>query len=310
MSQQESLGCVVVWFHHEWQTPAYQVYAGLLFGLPLAVTSFNRFSRLLEALTRRYCQVLTSLYFDDATTTDVRSAKGSGQWAMNQLCLMIGPLFAEDKKQTMQSTGTFLGLTHDLSYINKTGHAQFWARDRLHDKVRDILATARQTGHFSRGTASKLYGLANFLEQGIYGRVGYGGLMAVKVRQDENTTPITSEIEACFEVIEAVMRFQPKREFPVFRMESLRFWQHQMRQSKQTIQDQVASTSYFSNLTVHKPVSVLLQSIVQSFSPYGSLRRPTSPSWSSLWFCMPWSGAPTFSDIDMASGFLTTSPQS
>ena len=188
MSQQESLGCVVVWFHHEWQTPAYQVYAGLLFGFPLAVTSFNRFSRLLEALTRRFCQVLTSLYFDDATITDVRSAKGSGQWAMNQLCLMSGSPFAEDKKQTMQSTGTFLGLTHDLSSINKTGHVRFWARDRLHDKVRGILATARGTGHFSRGTASKLYGLANFLEQGIYGRVGYGGVMAIKARPDENTT--------------------------------------------------------------------------------------------------------------------------
>jgi len=34
---------------------------------------------------------------------------------------------------------------------------------------------------------------------------------------------MTPEIEACFEVIEAVMRFQPKREFPVFRMERLRF---------------------------------------------------------------------------------------
>jgi len=144
---------------------------------------------------------------------------------MNQLCLMIGSPFAEDKKlQTMQSTGTFLGLTHDLSSINKTGHVRFWARDRLHDKVRDILATARGTGHFSRGTASKLYGLANFLEQGIYGRVGYGGLMAIKARQDENTTAMTPEIESCFEVIEAaVMRFQPKREFPVLRLEHLRF---------------------------------------------------------------------------------------
>ena len=75
---------------------------------------------------------MTSLYFDDATITDVRSAKGSGQWAMNQLCLMIGSPFAEDKKQTMQSTGTFLGLTHDLSSISKTGHVRFWARDRLH----------------------------------------------------------------------------------------------------------------------------------------------------------------------------------
>ena len=66
-----------------------------------------------------------------------------------------------------------------------------------HDKVRDILATARQTGHFSRGTAPKLYGLANFLEQGIYGRVEYGSLMAVKARQDENATAMTPEIEGC-----------------------------------------------------------------------------------------------------------------
>ena len=123
----------------------------------------------------------------------------------------------------MQSSGTFLGLTHDLSCINKAGHVRFWARDRLHNKVCEILATARQTGHFSRGTASKLYGLANFLEQGIYGRVGYGGLLAIKARQDEHTTAMTPEIEAFFEVIEAVMHFQPKREFPVFRMERLRF---------------------------------------------------------------------------------------
>ena len=41
---------------------------------------------------------------------------------------------------------------------------------------------ARQAGHFTRGTASKLYRLAIVLEQGISGRVGYGGLMAIKAR--------------------------------------------------------------------------------------------------------------------------------
>ena len=166
MASQESLGCVVVWFHHEWQAPAYQVYAGLLFGLPLSVTSFNRFSRLLEALTRRFCHILASLYFDDATITDVQSAKGSGQWAMNQLCSLIGSPFAEDKKQAMQSTGTFLGLTHDLSSINHTGHVQFWARERLHDKVRDILSTARGTGHFRRGTVFEAVWAGQFLRAG------------------------------------------------------------------------------------------------------------------------------------------------
>ena len=42
-----------------------QLYSGLLFGLPLAVTSFNRFSRLLESLCRRLGGVLISFYFDD-----------------------------------------------------------------------------------------------------------------------------------------------------------------------------------------------------------------------------------------------------
>ena len=145
-----------------------------------------------------------------------------------------------------------------------------------------ILAKARGTGHFSRGTASKLYGLANFLEQGIYGRVGYGGLMAIKARQDENTTAMTPEIESCFEVIEAVMRFQPKRgpngNSPFFAWSTFAFWQHQMQQLKQTIQDQVVSTSYSSNLTGRKSVTVLSQPIVQSSKAYGSLQRPTSPA--------------------------------
>eukprot|EP00435_Cladocopium_sp_Y103_P031497 s1905_g8.t1 len=75
MSRGESLGCVVVWWHHEWQAPAFQLYTGLLFGLPLAVTSFNRLSRVLESLSRRLGYVLVSFYFDDATITD---------WAMGR----------------------------------------------------------------------------------------------------------------------------------------------------------------------------------------------------------------------------------
>lgn len=44
MSQFESTHCVVVWWHAQWGAPAFQLYSGLLFGLPLAVTSFNRYS--------------------------------------------------------------------------------------------------------------------------------------------------------------------------------------------------------------------------------------------------------------------------
>ena len=64
-------------FKRQWGFPAFQVYGGLLFGLPLAVTSFNRFSRLVESLARRLVYVLCTMYFDDANITDWRSSKGS-----------------------------------------------------------------------------------------------------------------------------------------------------------------------------------------------------------------------------------------
>ena len=67
----------------------------------------------------------------------------------------------------MQQSGTFLGLTHDFSLINTDGVVTFWARERLHAKVRDILATCREQDKLTKGTASKLYGITNFLEQGI-----------------------------------------------------------------------------------------------------------------------------------------------
>ena len=81
-----------------------------------------------------------------------RCHNGSGQWAVNQLRTMIGSPFAADKRQLMQHSGTFLGLTHNLADINCTGHVKFWARARLHDKVKEIIYNARATGKFTCGT--------------------------------------------------------------------------------------------------------------------------------------------------------------
>eukprot|EP00438_Fugacium_kawagutii_P026571 Skav212402 [mRNA] locus=scaffold469:92646:96586:- [translate_table: standard] len=73
----------------------------------------------------------------------------------------------------------------------------------------------RETNALIRGAASKLYGVASFLEQGIYGRVGYGGLMAIKDRQTEDAKHLAAELLKCFKVIEAVARFEPRRDFAV-----------------------------------------------------------------------------------------------
>jgi hypothetical protein len=113
------------------------------------------------------CRVLVSLYFDDATITDLKSSRGYRTWAVNQLCTLIGSPFAADKKQLMQNSGTFRGLTPNLADINCTGYVKIWARARLHYKVKEIIHIARTKGRLTRGTASKLHVRANFLAQGI-----------------------------------------------------------------------------------------------------------------------------------------------
>ena len=50
MSADESRACVVCWHHQEWGCPAFQLYTGLLFGLSLAVTSFNILQPILPIL--------------------------------------------------------------------------------------------------------------------------------------------------------------------------------------------------------------------------------------------------------------------
>ena len=215
MGRAESLGCVVVWWHDVWGEPAYQLYSGLLFGLPLAVTSFNRYSRLVEALGRRLLFLLVSLYFDDAHISDWKSSKGSGQAAFEALNTLLGTPFAQEKRQKMSAEGLFLGLDHDMSDALTSGVVKFWARERLEHKLMDIISTARSTGKLMSGTAAKLYGIANFFEQGIYGRVGCGGLAAIKERQYEKGFQLTPAILASFEVLEAVVKSRPLRLFEV-----------------------------------------------------------------------------------------------
>ena len=85
MSDAESRACVVCWFHQGWGCPPFQLYTGLLFGLPLAVTLFDRYSRFCEAGGRRLLSLLVSMYFDDAHLTDWASSRGSGQHAFREL---------------------------------------------------------------------------------------------------------------------------------------------------------------------------------------------------------------------------------
>ncbi|CAE7438652.1 unnamed protein product [Symbiodinium necroappetens] len=179
--------CVVAWWHAEWGEPAFQLYTGLLFGLALAVTSFNRCSRAVEALGRRLLAILVPMYFDDAHLTDWASLKGSAQASFASLNSCLGSPFADAKRQQMASTGT----------------------------VQDLIEQAVQTQSLPPGLAAKIYGACNFLEQGMYGRVAAGGLRAIRERADEGGRELTPPIHSCFALIRAVLAARPEREFDI-----------------------------------------------------------------------------------------------
>ena len=128
---------------------------------------------------------------------------------------LLGTPVAPDKRQPMAAAGTFLGLTHDLTDVQRKGHVSFGARDKLHEKLRHMLAKARSDRVLSPGQAANIYGLANFFEQGMYGRIGCSGLGAVKQRQLSKEKDLTPELEQCFAVLDAVFEMHPAREINI-----------------------------------------------------------------------------------------------
>ena len=88
MIPDESWASIVVYWDPAVQAPRFRRYFGLLFGLPNAVCSFNRFPRLLQCLFRRLGFCMAAMYFDDLTIQDLQSNKGSGQ----HFCIKLASL--------------------------------------------------------------------------------------------------------------------------------------------------------------------------------------------------------------------------
>ena len=179
------------------------------FGLPLAVTSFNRVSRFTEAVGRRLLYILTSLYFDDARITDWASSKGSAQASFSSWNDLLGTPFVEEKRQPMHPSGTNLGVDFDFSIVPESCGIKFWVRERLQSKIEGMLEAAEESGTLPLGVASKLCGVLNFLEQGVYGRIGAGGLAALKDRQQERDTAMATRLQTCFNTVRALLKLKP-----------------------------------------------------------------------------------------------------
>ena len=90
--------------------------------------------------------------------------------------------------------------------------SRFGPWQHLVDKVHALIHVARGSGFYS-GAAAKLYGVTNFLENGMFGRVGRAGLNAIKQRQYETGTAVTQSLDGAFTMLLDLLSLQPRREY-------------------------------------------------------------------------------------------------
>ena len=74
-----------------------------------------------------------------------------------------------------------------------------------------MIHEARQAVSLPPGKASKLYGTANFFEQGAFGKIGRSGLNAIKDRQYEACSHLTLQIESSLSLLETIIAEKPER---------------------------------------------------------------------------------------------------
>ena len=121
------------------------------------------------------------------------------------------------KTQNSSVEEDFLGLIHDVSMAEKLGAVYFCPRKALSEKISGIISIATEVG-LPSGTASKLYGISNFTETGMYARIGRAGLRAIKDRQKEVTFEITPARSKSFELLSDLFKLMPRREYMLWNL--------------------------------------------------------------------------------------------
>ncbi|CAE8622137.1 unnamed protein product [Polarella glacialis] len=114
----------------------------------------------------------------------------------------------------MVAAGAFLGLNYCRDKALSARAVSSWPRAKLMTKFKSLVKEGRDHNHFPPGTASKVFGMFQFLETGMFGRVRRGGLCAVRERQQESGKlfVVTPQLDRMFEFIFGLLAIQPRRE--------------------------------------------------------------------------------------------------
>lgn len=133
-------------------------------------------------MLRGILRTLGTFYFDDLTVQDWQTTASACQRSVQRVCALLGYPFADEKQRS-----DFLSLIHDLTRLRPDSAVRLWIRDRLIEKVRSPVSTARRAQSLSPGQAGKLYGCLTFLDQGAFGRIARAGLNALRERGGDRT---------------------------------------------------------------------------------------------------------------------------
>ncbi len=155
--------------------PRFQEMWRMLFVLAGAAPCFSRWLRLVMAMARRVWMLLRSMYFDDASIQDLRSAKGSAQAALAALALTLGTPFAPTKRQVLSAGLHISGVTRDLSRAVCDGMVKLWPEPELRAKVSDTFHHSMTYNRLAPAGASKMRCTLRFLMRETWGKIGRGG---------------------------------------------------------------------------------------------------------------------------------------
>ena len=175
--------CVVAWYsvkNSEWR---FAEATGLTFGLSSAVLSFNRWPALMLAAARRLVALLSSNYFDDFVTTDVKIAARAGREALIACAEACGATFGEPKAIPPGQHRTFTGVVVHLDYVASEGIIAMNPKQECIDSIVGEATERLQEARCTSTQASKIRGKCGWVGSNSFAKIGRIGLAALKQRQ-------------------------------------------------------------------------------------------------------------------------------
>ena len=159
---------------------------GLPFGFGSAANQFSRVAAFLTAVNRRLLHVLTGNYVDDNATIErssIANLEGSGPHIVKESARLLGVLLSDSKLQAPSTVAHFLGHLHDWSRTALSGQMVWAPQLGAHERLTELCHHAVNEMRMFSGLASKVRGLATWLNSGLGGRCLRGATCALTASQ-------------------------------------------------------------------------------------------------------------------------------